>query len=51
EGPSRRDASRLTGRTTTNKVVNFEGPEQLIGEIVPVRIVKGHMTSLVGELV
>jgi tRNA-2-methylthio-N6-dimethylallyladenosine synthase len=50
EGASRKDSSRLTGRTSGNKVVNFEGTEALIGQLVHVRILEGHITSLLGEL-
>ncbi|MCK6509768.1 tRNA (N6-isopentenyl adenosine(37)-C2)-methylthiotransferase MiaB [Myxococcota bacterium] len=50
EGSSRRNADRLSGRTTTNKIVNFVGPDSLIGEIVPVRIAEAHATALWGEL-
>ena len=50
EGASRKDSSRLTGRTSGNKVVNFEGTEALIGQLVHVRILEGHITSLLGEI-
>jgi hypothetical protein len=29
----------MQGRTEGNKVVTFEGPESLVGEIIPVRLV------------
>ena len=40
----------ITARTDSNKVVNFEGPEKLIGEIVKIKIVSEHMWYLKGEL-
>src|SRR5690349_11909809 len=47
EGPSRYDPSQLRGRTTHNKVVNFDGLAAA-GEIVPVEIVSATSQSLVG---
>jgi len=38
------------GRTDTNRIVNVEGPETLIGKFVPVRITGATATSLLGEL-
>ncbi|MCB9639863.1 MAG: tRNA (N6-isopentenyl adenosine(37)-C2)-methylthiotransferase MiaB [Myxococcales bacterium] len=49
EGRSRRNPERLAGRTTTNKVVNFVGPEHLVGEMINIRIIEAHATALVGE--
>ena len=48
EGASRHDASRLRGRTTHNKVVNFDGLAAP-GEIVPVRIDSATSQTLAGE--
>ena len=48
EGPSARDASRLTGRTAGGKLVNFTGNFDDIGRIVPVRIDKAGTFSLTG---
>jgi len=48
EGTSRHDASQVRGRTTHNKVVNFEGLATP-GEIVPVTITSATSQSLVGE--
>lgn len=50
EGPSRRDASELTGRTENNRIVNFAAPANLIGQIVKVRITNVYTNSLRGEL-
>jgi len=40
----------LTGRTRTNKAVNFEGSLSLIGETLKVRITEGKRHSLKGEI-
>lgn len=50
EGLSRNSNEDLTGRTRTNKVVNFAGNEDMVGRLVYVRIVKGYANSLKGEL-
>jgi tRNA-2-methylthio-N6-dimethylallyladenosine synthase len=49
EGPSRRDAGELSGRTGNNRVVNFPGPPRLAGQLVDVRIVSALPHSLRGE--
>jgi tRNA-2-methylthio-N6-dimethylallyladenosine synthase len=48
EGQSRNDPSKLRGRTTHNKVVNFEGLAQP-GDIVPVQITSATSQTLAGE--
>src|SRR5688500_14980666 len=48
EGESRTDASRLRGRTTHNKVVNFEGLAAP-GEIVPVEVTGATSQTLSGD--
>ena len=48
EGQSRNDPSRLRGRTSHNKVVNFDGLAQP-GEIVPVEIISATSQTLAGE--
>ena len=50
EGPSQTGGSQLSGRTLQNRVVNFEGPPQLVGEEVPVLIIAAHAHSLEGVL-
>lgn len=50
EGTSRNDDGVLTGRTTHNRIVNFEGEKHLIGTTVGVRIKEGLPNSLRGEL-
>jgi tRNA-2-methylthio-N6-dimethylallyladenosine synthase len=49
-GRSRRRASELCGRTENNRVVNFAGPEGLVGRFVEVRISEALPNSLRGEL-
>ena len=51
EGFSKTNNNVLTGRTDSNKVVNFEGPEELIGNVVELEIVSEHMWYLKGNLI
>jgi len=51
EGVSKTNSNLLTGRTDTNKVVNFEGNENLIGNIVNLEIISEHMWYLKGKIV
>jgi tRNA-2-methylthio-N6-dimethylallyladenosine synthase len=58
EGPSRKDPTELHGRTENNRVVNFALPDlpqarrdQLIGQMLDVRIVHAFPHSLRGEVV
>jgi tRNA-2-methylthio-N6-dimethylallyladenosine synthase len=48
EGPSKTNPSRLMGRTRTNKIVLFEGDDELVGELVHVRIERATGFSLYG---
>src|SRR5438105_10253207 len=48
EGPSKTNPARLMGRTRTNKIVVFEGGEELTGEILEVRIQQANGFSLYG---
>jgi tRNA-2-methylthio-N6-dimethylallyladenosine synthase len=48
EGPSKTNPARLMGRTRTNKVVVFEGDDDLRGELVDVRIEQANGFSLYG---
>ncbi|MBK9293927.1 MAG: tRNA (N6-isopentenyl adenosine(37)-C2)-methylthiotransferase MiaB [Oligoflexia bacterium] len=50
EGPSRANPQVLTGRTVHNKVVNFLGDSNLIGEIIPVKMIKSQPFSMRGEI-
>ncbi|MFZ4622769.1 MAG: tRNA (N6-isopentenyl adenosine(37)-C2)-methylthiotransferase MiaB [Rhodoferax sp.] len=51
EGASRRDASELMGRTECNRVVNFAGQPELIGQMVDVNITDTRTFTLRGALV
>jgi len=50
EGCSRKNANQVSGRTENNRVVNFDGPEDLIGQFVDVRITEALPNSLRGRL-
>jgi tRNA-2-methylthio-N6-dimethylallyladenosine synthase len=49
EGPSRRNAARLEGRTRCNKIVVFEGSPRHIGELLDVRITAASAITLYGD--
>jgi tRNA-2-methylthio-N6-dimethylallyladenosine synthase len=49
EGPSRKDAAELMGRTECNRIVNFMGPAQWVGEMLDVTITQALPHSLRGE--
>ncbi len=51
EGPSKKDASELMGRTENNRIVNFPAPARLIGQFVDVTITQAMPHSLRGEVV
>jgi tRNA-2-methylthio-N6-dimethylallyladenosine synthase len=51
EGPAKRDADELSGRTENNRVVNFAGPPRLIGHMAEVTITRALPNSLRGEVV
>ena len=51
EGFSRKSDAELSGRTENNRVVNFVGPDELVGEFVKVRITAALNNSLRGELI
>ena len=50
-GPSRKDPSELQGRTENNRVVNFKGEPELIGDFAEVRVVEAYPNSLRGQRV
>jgi tRNA-2-methylthio-N6-dimethylallyladenosine synthase len=49
EGPSKTNASRLSGRTPGNKIVIFEGGPRHIGQIFDVRITRTTGFTLYGD--
>lgn len=51
EGSSRRGDRQMTGRTRTNKIVNFEGESKMAGKLVHVSVTWAGPNSLKGEVV
>jgi tRNA-2-methylthio-N6-dimethylallyladenosine synthase len=51
EGQSKQSAQDVTGRTRSNKIVNFRGDLNLVGKLIPVQITKGFAHSLRGECI
>ncbi|MBR3249103.1 MAG: tRNA (N6-isopentenyl adenosine(37)-C2)-methylthiotransferase MiaB [Clostridia bacterium] len=51
EGKSKNNPNMLTGRTESNKVVVFEGDENLKDQIINLKIVSQHMWYLKGEII
>ncbi len=51
EGPSRKDPNELMGRTECNRIVNFAGPQRLVGQMVDVTITQALPHSLRAEVV
>ena len=51
EGPSKRDAAELMGRTECNRVVNFVGRHDMIGQLEDVKITETRSYTLRGEVV
>lgn len=49
DGVSKHKDSILAGYTENNKLVNFEGPKNLVGEIVNVKITEAKTWFLIGE--
>ena len=50
EGRSKQGDQDVTGRTRSNKIVNFEGDLSLVGKLASVRITKAYPHSLRGEM-
>lgn len=51
EGTSKNNEKLYTGRTDSNKVVIFEGNEELIGKVIDIKIISEHMWYLKGAIV
>lgn len=49
-GFSKKDANELTGRTENNRIVNFSGNKDLIGQLIKVKITASLRNSLRGKL-
>ena len=50
EGRSKNDPDVLSGRTRTNKIVLFRGGDDLVGNLVPVRVKEAKTWTLHGEV-
>jgi tRNA-2-methylthio-N6-dimethylallyladenosine synthase len=50
-GLSKKDKNQLAGRTECNRVINFDGPAELIGQFVNVHVTEALPNSLRGRLV
>ena len=50
EGRAKKDATELSGRTSNNRIVNFPGPDRLLGQFVDVRITTAFPHSLRGDV-
>ncbi|WP_078554555.1 tRNA (N6-isopentenyl adenosine(37)-C2)-methylthiotransferase MiaB [Bacillus alkalicellulosilyticus] len=51
EGESKKNPEVLSGRTRTNRLVNFKGPKSVIGQIVYVQVKEVKTWSLNGKIV
>jgi len=51
EGPSRKSAEQMSGRTENNRVTNFNGSADLVGSFVDVKITAAFPNSLQGEII
>jgi tRNA-2-methylthio-N6-dimethylallyladenosine synthase len=51
EGVSKKDDKQLAGRTENNRVVNFDGNQRLIGQLLDVEITQAVRNSLKGKLI
>jgi tRNA-2-methylthio-N6-dimethylallyladenosine synthase len=49
EGPSRKNARRLEGRTRSNKIVVFEGSDRHVGQLLDVHITRAGTFTLYGD--
>ncbi|MEY4213697.1 MAG: hypothetical protein RL458_1923 [Pseudomonadota bacterium] len=50
EGRAKKDATELSGRTSNNRIVNFPGPDRLLGQFVDIRITTAFPHSLRGDV-
>ena len=50
EGKSKNNENMLTGRTDSNKVVVFEGQDELIHRVISLKVISEHMWYLKGKL-
>lgn len=50
EGPSKSSIQEFTGRTRTNRIVNFLGNKDMVGSLVELEVIKGYANSLRGAI-
>ncbi|MGQ0579535.1 MAG: tRNA (N6-isopentenyl adenosine(37)-C2)-methylthiotransferase MiaB [Betaproteobacteria bacterium] len=50
EGPAKKNPEELAGRTSSNLMVNFRGPQRLVGRMTDIRITTAMAHSLRGEM-
>jgi len=50
-GPAKKGIGMMAGRTENNRVVNFKGEENLVGQLLDVKITEALAYSLRGELI
>ena len=50
EGPSKKEASWLTGRVSQHWIVNFPGPARLVGEVADVVVEQAFSNTLAGRV-
>jgi tRNA-2-methylthio-N6-dimethylallyladenosine synthase len=51
ENKSARHDNQMSGHTTCHRVVNFRGAEDLLGQILPIKITEVKSNSLYGEII
>jgi tRNA-2-methylthio-N6-dimethylallyladenosine synthase len=51
EGPSKASNGQMSGRTSQNRIVNFEAPQSSVGKILGVKILAAYAHSLKGEAI
>ncbi len=49
EGPSKRNADRMMGRTRCNRIVVFDGSERHRGQVMDLRVVRTGSFTLYGD--
>lgn len=50
EGYSKKNPKNLFGRTENNRIVNFKGPKDMIGELIKIKIIDINLNTLFGEI-
>ncbi|MCH9697516.1 MAG: tRNA (N6-isopentenyl adenosine(37)-C2)-methylthiotransferase MiaB [Gammaproteobacteria bacterium] len=50
DGHARKTPQQLSGRTENNRIVNFDGPQRLIGQLIDVEITEALPNSLRGRV-